>query len=305
METGLYKLLHYNDDIWTHNSKERSILSSKTESDAENCITNCKFNARCTQLWRWFIFCLCIRVFQLVPPNKVKPQIPVMPDSLAAAVGVSVVLRKEDMVSALTFLSLFFSFSSFSRIYHSDIIPLCVCLSPLQPPKGVRGFLMSNNNSVASDIYKSCCLIFTIHETQICLIQSSHQTQWDWDVIQLINFQNSSFWVWFSLAPFALVSCALVSVTKSHRCFGGWESGWPRLGSVCIVTKTKIFPDPKITIIMCTHSCLQVDQIWGIFSIDGMMKIRFSYKIAWYTTTGFWKIMSLDKSGDQSEGHRE
>ncbi|XP_070175091.1 centrosomal protein of 120 kDa-like isoform X2 [Littorina saxatilis] len=34
--------------------------------------------------------------FQLVPPNKVKQQIPALPNSLAPAVGVSVVLRKED-----------------------------------------------------------------------------------------------------------------------------------------------------------------------------------------------------------------
>ncbi|KAL8561303.1 hypothetical protein ACOMHN_047158 [Nucella lapillus] len=35
--------------------------------------------------------------FQLVPPNKVKQQIPALPPSVAPVVGVSVVLRKEDM----------------------------------------------------------------------------------------------------------------------------------------------------------------------------------------------------------------
>lgn len=37
--------------------------------------------------------------FQLVPPNKVKQQMPVLPNALLPMVGVSVVLRKEDMAS--------------------------------------------------------------------------------------------------------------------------------------------------------------------------------------------------------------
>ena len=55
-------------------------------------------------IYIYIYVCVCVCVFQLVPPNKVKQQIPALPNALAPAVGVSVVLRKEDMVSALTFL---------------------------------------------------------------------------------------------------------------------------------------------------------------------------------------------------------
>ena len=37
---------------------------------------------------------------QLNPPNRLKQQLPPVPDALKPVVGVSVMLRKEDMVSA-------------------------------------------------------------------------------------------------------------------------------------------------------------------------------------------------------------
>ena len=38
-------------------------------------------------------------IFQLIPPNRAKQQMSAVPTELSPVVGVSVVLRKEDMVS--------------------------------------------------------------------------------------------------------------------------------------------------------------------------------------------------------------
>ena len=43
--------------------------------------------------------------FQLNPPNRLKQQLPPVPDALKAVVGISVMLRKEDLVCTCIILS--------------------------------------------------------------------------------------------------------------------------------------------------------------------------------------------------------